>query len=390
MKKIALLPLALMLVYCGRPDTGSHMQSDIDSICNKWVPVSSESICSATITTMSDKSVVLKGETTCPDAKKELIAYLDKMGVTYADSLVVLPDTSVGEKEWGIVTQSVCNIRGERSQAAEMINQALMGTPVKILKRDGSWYLVQTPDMYIGWAEDDAVSLRTIQEMDEWRHSKRMIYTSKWGDVANMSKDGIVSDIVFGSVVQVTGESLFGIDVVLPDGRKGSLKKTDVEDFGKWAAKTDHNADELVSFGRTFLGYPYLWGGISHKGVDCSGFARACYFSIGTILTRDASSQFLYGTEVDIISSTDALQPGDLLFFGSAKDHITHVGMYIGNTEVIHSSGMVRINSLDPTRENYSEYLRSRLQGARRFLGAPSAMGSMRVMNHKWYFQDNE
>ncbi len=385
MKKAALLPLMILLVCCGRQASQDLMQNDIDSICSKWVPVSSESICNAEIITVSGKAVVIKGETDMPEAKAELISYLENKGVSFSDSITVLPDASVGQKGWGVVTLSVINIRERGSQTAEMITQALLGTPVKILKNEGTWYLVQTPDMYIGWAEDDAVTLMTEDELNQWKGSRRVIYTAKWGDINALGNDGIISDIVFGSILQVTGQGITGYEVILPDGRKGSVKKSDATDFTKWAEKTDWNGNDLVRFGRSFTGYPYLWGGISHKGLDCSGLARACYFSTGVILTRDASSQFLYGKSVDF-NSLDSLQTGDLLFFGRAVDHITHVGMYIGDTEFIHSSGLVKINSLDPTRENYSEYLKSILQGARRFIGAPSAKGSMKVREHNWYF----
>lgn len=389
MKKTALLPIVLLLVCCGRPTSQNALQSNIDSLCRKWVPVTAESICSAELIMMSDKSFVIKGETNISEAKTEILSYLDNSGVKYTDSLNVLPDSSVGDKCWGIVTLSVINIRDSQSQAAEMINQALMGTPVKILKRDGSWYLIQTPDMYIGWAEDDAVSLRTEAELAGWKNSERIIYTGKWGDVYNIKNDGTVSDIVFGSVLQVTGKGILKYDVVLPDGRQGSVRKSEAVDFRQWAERKVMDAAEMTDFGRTFLGIPYLWGGISHKGIDCSGFAKACYFSSAMIITRDASSQFLYGEEVDVSKSIDALQPGDLLFFGRDNNgvkSITHVGMYIGDTEVIHSSGLVKINSLDPSRDNYSEYLKSRLQGVRRFLGAPYSQGLMSVRQHNWYF----
>ena len=107
------------------------------------------------------------------------------------------------------------------------------------------------------------------------------------------------------------------------------------------------------------------------------------------IITRDASSQALYGKDIDITKSYAGLQPGDLLFFGHLRNGekiITHVGMYIGNGEVIHSSGMVKINSLDPSAKNYSKHLQDILQEAKRFLGEPSSKGFVRVKDHNWYF----
>jgi cell wall-associated NlpC family hydrolase len=136
-------------------------------------------------------------------------------------------------------------------------------------------------------------------------------------------------------------------------------------------------------------GSPYLWGGTSVKAPDCSGFVKTVYFMGGVILARDASLQFLHGSEVDISSGLNDLEPGDLLFFGrptgSGAKRITHVGFYLGNTEVIHSSGMVRINSLDSTRSNYNPYLRETLQGARRIIGEKGGKGLECIPESTWY-----
>ena len=380
----------LLLAGCSQQSTPVEMQRDIDSICRKWVPITSESVCIAKLIMLSDKSLTIKGETNLSEAKSEILGYLESKGIKYSDSLSVLPDLTVGTKKWGLVTVSVCNIRSDPSQAAEMISQSIMGTPVKILKNEGGWYLVQTPDSYIGWTDDDAICLLTDAEIEKWKKSERVIYTSKTGDIFDVSKSGqVVSDIVYGAILCKTGQGLLNYEVNLPDGRSGVIRKSDAADLNKWATRPPAKADELIAFARDQRGTPYLWGGTSTKGLDCSGFAKTIYYSAGTILTRDASSQFLYGKEVDITASLDSLKPGDLLFFGRIRDgrkSITHVGMYIGNKEFIHESGMVKLNSFDPAAENYSERLKGMLQGARRFLGETPDKGSMRIAEHNWYF----
>jgi gamma-D-glutamyl-L-lysine dipeptidyl-peptidase len=380
----------ILLAGCGQQGKPVAKQSDIDSICQKWVPVSSESLCNVKLIMLSDKSLIIKGETNLPEAKSDLLGYLENKGIKYSDSLTVLPDASVGIKKWGLVTVSVCNVRSDPSHSAEMISQCLMGTPVKILKNNGGWYLIQSPDSYIGWTDDDAISLLTDEEIENWKKSDRVIYTGKEGDILDgLKSDQEVSDIVFGAILCKTGQGLINYDVILPDGRSGVIKRSDATDFKKWASRPQAKAVDLIAFAREQLGTPYLWGGTSTKGLDCSGFARTIYFSGGTILTRDASSQFLYGKEVDITASLDSLRPGDLLFFGRIRDgkkSITHVGMYIGNKEFIHESGMVKLNSFDPAAENYNEHLKVILQGARRFLGETPDKGSKRVGEHNWYF----
>jgi len=98
--------------------------------------------------------------------------------------------------------------------------------------------------------------------------------------------------------------------------------------------------------------------------------------------------QIRHGLEIPSFHKLDSLKPGDLLFFGSVRNgkvRATHVGMYIGNTEFIHESGMVRINSLDSTRANFSSYRKNSFLGARRIFGEFPAKGLQLVSNHPWY-----
>jgi len=142
----------------------------------------------------------------------------------------------------------------------------------------------------------------------------------------------------------------------------------------------------MITTGRQFLGFPYLWGGTSSKGLDCSGFVKTVCFLNGVILERDASQQIKHGQEIDISSGWGNLQKGDLLYFGSKDPYrVVHTGVYIGDSEVINSAGSVQINSLDKKRENFSEYLSSTFLGARRIIGLQPEQGYLPVKLHGWY-----
>jgi cell wall-associated NlpC family hydrolase len=130
------------------------------------------------------------------------------------------------------------------------------------------------------------------------------------------------------------------------------------------------------------MGSPYLWGGASSKAMDCSGFVKLVYFMEGIILARDASQQARYGEPVDF-SSRNSLLPGDLLFFGSNGEHITHMGIYLGDGNFIHSSGMVRINSIVPGDPRYVEA--RKIAAARRIMNSLNTEGIVRVKDHPWY-----
>ncbi len=386
-KYLIIILCAVQITGCQNKEVPSDLQAKLDSISAAMVPQHAEALCDISLIMNKGKNLTVKGETNLPEAKVKVIQLLSRSGYTINDSITVLPDTTVVKKPWGLVSVSVCNIRTKPAHKAEMATQALMGTPVKILNKQGGWLLVQTPDSYMGWT-DDPVEEFSGDELEKWKNSERIIYL-KYTGVIHDSNGQTVSDIVFGVILQKTGEQKDVYNVLLPDGREGQINKSDATDFRSWAESVTPDAGKMTEFARSFLGTPYLWGGTSTKNVDCSGFTKTIYYSAGLILTRDASGQFRYGTEISIEHGCDSLVPGDLLYFGRDRDgitRITHTGMYIGDTEFIHSSRLVRINSFDSTRVNYSEYLLEILQGARRIIGLDPAEGFERVSQHSWYF----
>jgi gamma-D-glutamyl-L-lysine dipeptidyl-peptidase len=389
---LLVLPVVLILAHgCGQKTTAfNNYKSELDSIGIVWVPDLGEGIYEAEL--YSDGPVqILKGETNLAEAKEATINLLKQRGVEFIDSLKVLPDTSEIKRPWGLVNVSVCNIRFTSSYDAEMVSQALMGTPVKILKKDGGWFLIQTPDMYLGWVDSDAIETKSTGEYSEWKSSPRLFYTGKTGDIyADPAESKVISDIVAGCIVELKSEQKGKYEVKLPDGRTGFIPRGKVIPLDHLSAETYLNAENLISTAESFMGIPYLWGGTSSKGFDCSGFTKTIYYLNGIILSRDASQQFQHGIRLRMRreSLPDSLKKGDLLFFGSSRrgrPRPSHVGMYIGDTEFIHASGMVRINSLDSTRANFSRFRRDSFIGVRRVIGAEFGNGIQPVSNHPWY-----
>ncbi len=157
-----------------KPSVYNNYKSEIDSIGIVYVPDLRTGIFDAEIISGSS-ALVLKGETSVSEAKEAITGLLKQEGVNYIDSLKVLPDNSDIAEPWGLVNVSVCNIRFISSYDAEMISQALMGTPVKILKKDNGWLLIQTPDMYLGWVDSDAIAAIGVSEHDTWKSSFKVI-----------------------------------------------------------------------------------------------------------------------------------------------------------------------------------------------------------------------
>ena len=388
MKSIVPIAIAslILLLGCQSP-SADLVQTEIDSIAKRWVPDKRVGICDLTLLKGKSNEMILRGESMFPEAKAEVLQLLVSKGISVIDSVQILPDTIHFEKNWGVVSLSVANLRSKPAHSAEMASQAIMGTPVRILKESDGWLLVQTPDQYIAWTNATSIKQMKRSEIIDWRNADRLIYTDTYGIISGDDKlTSVVSDLVAGAIVVKKSENKNIIEVTLPDGRSGYVSNQKWLNLKQWKDTVSVIPAKLIANGERFLGFPYLWGGTSSKGIDCSGFVKTIYFLNGVILERDASQQFKHGKEIDITSGWENLQKGDLLFFGSKETkRITHVGMYIGDSEIIHSSGSVRINSLDPKRENYSKHLSSILVGAKRVIGTPSGPGYLPVKMHSWY-----
>jgi SH3-like domain-containing protein len=290
----------------------------------------------------------------------------------------------------GLVTLSTINLRKEPHHSAELVSQSILGTPVLILKSENSWLQIETPDGYSGWIEDASLKQVSKDEMEAWKKSEKIIYLGNTGWMYNSASDksGVVGDVVGGSIIEKVGESAGYINVILPDGRKGFIEKGKAMDFKEWKRTVTYSEDSICSMSLTYLGLPYLWGGTSTKGVDCSGLVQSVFFRNGIILQRDASLQAAHGLSVDISDGFSRLRKGDLLFFGSKVNgttHVTHVALYLGKNEYINSSGRVQINSLDPAKEDYNSHRMSSLLMAKRILGVVNDQGIEYVNKHLWY-----
>jgi SH3-like domain-containing protein len=276
-------------------------------------------------------------------------------------------------------------MRSQPDHAAELASQVLMGTPVKVLEVTDGWRHIQTPDNYIGWVDENGIVMKTEADMEMWNHSNRYLFNNILGNAFIEPKRNAspVSDMVLGDLFEVVSEKKGYLEVRLPDGRKGFVKKKDCLSYPKWIAQQP-NVDEVISVTRQLLGTAYLWGGTSCKAVDCSGMIKAAWYSQAVILARDASQQIRYGEKVDY-TRIDNLQPGDLLFFGRNEQRITHVGMYLGQGKYIHASGLVRINSIDPKDSLYNVTEKKNLVGAIRIKNSIGNEGIVPVKNHSWY-----
>ncbi|MFD1770522.1 C40 family peptidase [Sphingobacterium suaedae] len=300
--------------------------------------------------------------------------------------LRVLPDESIGKNIQGIVNLSVANLRTKPSHAAEMATQLLLGTAVDILQKEGGDFRVRTPEGYIAWVPTSSIVPVSAEEFLAWKQRPRIIYIQEFGKSysAPDQTSQRVSDLVYGDVLSLIEEQQQFYKVAYPDQRIAYLPKNEGMLFDDWQASRKPTAANIIASAKSMLGLPYLWGGTSVKGVDCSGFTKTSYFMNGYVIPRDASQQVLHGEPIDILDADGNfepdkalknLQPADLLFFAGGKHtepqaRVTHVALYIGNGLFIHAAGTVRINSMLKGAPNYDDFQTRTVVAARRYLGS--------------------
>ena len=385
----ALLFLGL-LTRCAQPGPPAALLTALDETRQQFCP--DRRVCIWEAAVSESRPWIIRGATNLPEAKAHLLERLEKEGIAAIDSIRLLPDARLEGKTYGLIAISVGNIRTEPRHAAELTTQAVLGTPLQVLDQQGEWFRILTPDPYIGWIDQGGLVRLDEVGFRKWQAAEKLIILEETGEVYGKPDPAgaSVSDLVMGCMVENQGREGNFFRVNLPDGRSGYISGNIAGPTGDWLENARPGAGDLLHTARTLMGRPYLWGGASAKGMDCSGFTRTVFFRHGLILPRDASQQVLVGEEITTDSSFASLQPGDLLFFGrkasdTQPEKITHVAIYTGGGEFIHASGQVKVESLLPGAANYSAYRHSTFVRAKRIFTPDAADSSLLVANNPMY-----
>lgn len=367
------------------------LQTIIDEVKSEYAPDKRVALFNVDIKE-SESSLKLVGETTELDAKIELIKRIESSKIDIQDSIKTLPSEKRRGKVYGIINNSVANLRGKPRHSAELVTQATLGTPVKVLKNKDGFYLIQTPDKYISWVDSDGIKIIDKEKYDDWYSSDKIIYTNEYGfsySEAN-EKSERVSDLVIGNILEKLSTKGEFTKVKYPDGRKAFILSSKSQNYNDWVKKAFPTDKNIIETAKLFMGNPYLWGGTSAKGLDCSGFTKTVFFLNGVILDRDASQQVKKGILVDTENGFENLKKGDLLFFGfkaknGNRERITHVGIYIDNLEFIHEAGRVKYNSFDKGAYNFSQYRLKNFIRAKRIITSVGENGIELIENNEFY-----
>lgn len=262
-----------------------------------------------------------------------------------------------------VISVGLANVRRDPDPNSELVTQALMNAPALLGGTVGDWTHVTLAD-YAGWVCTDELEEPVVKGFCKVgescgtplhlvalaRATRTPLYHYAEGDST------------FGYIYLSTTLPLLDttradrVEVALPGERAAWLSRTAIDIGRQEATYPRASIRAITSYARALLDVPYLWGGTSCEGIDCSGFVQLCYRMGGYIIPRDAHQQHAF--LVQHVEKT-GLQEGDLLFFG--RQHITHVAMALNDHEYIHSEGQrynrVTINSFDPANAHYDKKL---------------------------------
>jgi len=225
--------------------------------------------------------------------------------------------------EYGICHLGIIPMRKENSHKSEMVSQLLYGECYKIIEKRKKWAKILLEwDGYNGWIDCNQVHEISLANFDKMVQSDLKISSELVNYIT--TKDDLLFPVLMGSDLRALDilEHQFEGEFLRPKKSKTELKDT----------------------AYLFLNTPYLWGGKTLLGIDCSGFTQMVYKINGVKLSRDASQQALEGQTLSFIEESEA---GDLAFFDNAEGEIVHVGLLLENHHIIHATGTVRIDRID-------------------------------------------
>jgi hypothetical protein len=234
---------------------------------------------------------------------------------------------------FGMCNLSVVAVRKEPSHKSEMTTQLLFGELFEITEKTNGWIRIKIVyDSYEGWVNDKQY-LPLFNETFEKLHDFGSIITLDIVEVLINETKNYVIPVVLGSSLPYIVNNTFYID-----DHKYSY------DGNVRQVKEEVTPERIVENAYMYLNAPYMWGGRSPFGIDCSGLVQMVFKLSGIKLLRDANQQSAQGTPVNFLSEA---VPGDLAFFDNEEGNIIHTGIILPDNRIIHASGRVRIDTLD-------------------------------------------
>jgi gamma-D-glutamyl-L-lysine dipeptidyl-peptidase len=235
-----------------------------------------------------------------------------------------------------VVARPVVNMYRNATNASDVVSQALYGAGVTTIESGQGWFHIRTADGYTGWVE--AADLKTLNGGSYAPTGNVVRVAARSANIyrePDVTAHAPLLELPWESRLEPAPETAKNTErwlaVKLVDGQTAWVQRGDVSsDF------TPVSIGDMLQLAHRFIGTTYTWGGVSSFGFDCSGFTQMLERQRGIAMPRDADVQAAWSGVVPV--ERKDVQPGDLLFFGSNANKITHTGMYLGNGEFIHDT----------------------------------------------------
>lgn len=291
-------------------------------------------------------TLILEGAVSDPAAAESLHLRLAAFDgdIRVVDRITRLPHGVDDDRSHALVTAAIAPMLAGPMVAESHVSQALLGHRLTILRRSGRWLQCRAQDGYLGWIHRGYVQRMEESAVRAWEMGVDGAPCLSLGGNVLTTGGEVLARVPWGARLMLEGDGV----ARLPDGSTGPFEG-EILPLAEQESRYPARGAAIVRTAARWLGAPYLWGGTTPAGVDCSGFAQAMYRTHGRELPRDSDQQAAVGAPVDPGTDFQNLEAGDLLFFAEVADRITHVTISAGGPEIIHSSlgnGGVRRNSL--------------------------------------------
>ena len=256
--------------------------------------------------------------------------------VALATGLLLLPGASAPRE--AVVVVTVENMYRAPDDATDVVSQATLGQTVEVLEAGDAFLHVRTPDHYPGWLPRAALRCYADDATERYGEQGPLVeVTSLMANVyrepdVTRARPLLLAPLASRLELQAPGSEERWLGIRLPSGETGYIQRGDVKPVAP-GARARSTTRQVVATARRFLGVPYLWGGMTAHGIDCSGLASRVYHANGVLLPRDADLQFVDPGLAPV--ALGRLRAGDLLFFGTDAGHVSHVGIHIGGGRFI-------------------------------------------------------
>lgn len=336
----------------------------IESVRRQYVPDFRSGVFDVTVEER-DAAIVLRGQSTHPQAVSTLIAELRAQGLAPIDEVMRLPDAALGTNRHALVRSAIAPVYAEPHLPAPQISQLVLGMRVELLSHVAEWYRLRGEDGYIGWVYEGYLQTGDDNWAFGWERGEVGESVVSLGAELIDADGRILGRLPWGARLSRHSGAFH-----MPDGRSGVVANGDVVDVDRLGDWFPHRGESVARTARRWYGAPYLWGGVTLNGVDCSGFTQAVMWMHAIALPRDSDLQERAGTHVTPGSGMAELRPGDLLFFAEKGARVSHVAISLGGPLIIHSAlgnGGVHINDLTGS-EPFERRLAEMFVSARRLL----------------------